>query len=154
MPVSQAENLPFRVSNAYLMRRDYWTGISSTGDFLTTVQSYTAIRESLGRLCHHLIAFTIARRGQTPEKVTTTDRYYLRSMDEGMHFRVITEESLHGLNVVVRDLMMIDMDELARLCICERLADVWAWVAPRPKRQQVAAAGAGQADQEIPEEGV
>ncbi|GJS73877.1 hypothetical protein Tco_0706718 [Tanacetum coccineum] len=102
--------------------RDYWTGISSTGDFLTTVQSYTAIRESLGRLCHRLIVFTIARRGQTPEKVTTTGHW--------MRGRVITKESLQGLNVVVRDLMMIDMDEL------------------------VAAAGAGQADQEIPEEGV
>ncbi|GJY05653.1 hypothetical protein Tco_0371593 [Tanacetum coccineum] len=63
--------------------KEYWTGISSTGDFLTTVLSYTAMREPLRRLCHHLIAFTIAGRGQAPDKVNTTDLYYLRSMDEG-----------------------------------------------------------------------
>nr|GEV31228.1 putative reverse transcriptase domain-containing protein [Tanacetum cinerariifolium] len=63
--------------------RDYWIGISSSGDFLTRVPSYTAIREPLKRLCHRLIAVTITRRGWAPKKVTTTDLYYLRSMDEG-----------------------------------------------------------------------
>ncbi|GJW35548.1 hypothetical protein Tco_0058468 [Tanacetum coccineum] len=63
--------------------RDYWTGISSNGDFLTIIPSYTLIREPLRRLCHRLIAFTIAGRGQAPKKVTTTDLFYLRSMDEG-----------------------------------------------------------------------
>ncbi|GKC24011.1 hypothetical protein Tco_1026161 [Tanacetum coccineum] len=56
--------------------------ISSFGDFLTTVPSYTQIKEPLRRMCHRLIAFTIAGRGQAPEKVTTTDLYYLRSMEE------------------------------------------------------------------------
>nr|GEW13296.1 hypothetical protein [Tanacetum cinerariifolium] len=46
------------------------------------VPSYTTIKELLRRLCHHLIIFTIAGRGQAPEKVTTTDLYYLRNMDE------------------------------------------------------------------------
>ncbi|GKC89204.1 hypothetical protein Tco_1149853 [Tanacetum coccineum] len=168
---------------------DGQTGISSAGDFLTIVPSYTTIREPLRRLYHHLIAFAISGRGQAPEKVTTTDLYYLRSMDEGTvnilhmlaqnlfrhvegrkqgarmsgghfvarlaeHFRLITEESLRGLTVVVRNLTVIDMDELARFRICERLGDTWAWVAPRPERQQVVAAGVAQANQEIPEEGV
>ncbi|GJV46298.1 putative reverse transcriptase domain-containing protein, partial [Tanacetum coccineum] len=60
------------------------TGISSIGDFLTMVPSYTAIRELLRRLCHCLIAFTISGRGQALKKVTTIDLYYLRSMDEGI----------------------------------------------------------------------
>ncbi|GJW63514.1 hypothetical protein Tco_0115398, partial [Tanacetum coccineum] len=59
------------------------TRISSSGDFLSRVPSYTVIREPLGRLCHRVIAFTIAGRGQAPEKVTSTDLFYLRSMDEG-----------------------------------------------------------------------
>ncbi|GJZ57774.1 hypothetical protein Tco_0613268 [Tanacetum coccineum] len=40
-------------------------------------------KKPLRRLCHRLIAFTIDDRGKAPEKVTTTDLFYLRSMDEG-----------------------------------------------------------------------
>ncbi|GKF62051.1 hypothetical protein Tco_0182105 [Tanacetum coccineum] len=104
----------------------------------------------------------MAGRGQTPEKVTATDLFYLRSMHEGtvvnipylLHIRLITKESLQRLIVVVHDLRVIDMDELVRLHICERLGDVWAWIAPGPQRQQVVAAGTTQADMEIPEKGV
>ncbi|GKC20797.1 hypothetical protein Tco_1022947 [Tanacetum coccineum] len=53
-----------------------------------------------------------------------------------------------------RSRIVIDMDELVRLCICNRLGDTWAWVAPGPERHQVASIGAAQADQEIPKEGV
>nr|GEU66581.1 hypothetical protein [Tanacetum cinerariifolium] len=38
-------------------------------------RAYWDIREPLRRLCHRLIAFTIARRGQTSMKVTTTNLY-------------------------------------------------------------------------------
>nr|GEW80800.1 hypothetical protein [Tanacetum cinerariifolium] len=155
----------------------FLTEISSAGDFMTTFLSYTTIREPLKRLCHCLIAFTIIGRGQAPEKVTTTDLYYLRSMDEGTvsvpymlahnlfrhvdgmkkgarmsggyfvtrlaeHFGLITKESLRGLTVVIRDLIMIDIDELARFCICAWLRDTWAWVAPGLGRQHVATARA------------
>ncbi|GKF13142.1 hypothetical protein Tco_0051068 [Tanacetum coccineum] len=155
--------------------RGYWDEISSSRDFLTTVPSYTHIGYPLRRLCHSLIAFTIARRGQAPEKETTIDLYFLRSIDEGTvnipyflaqylfryaegskqgarmsrghfitrlaeHFGLITEESIRGLTVVVHDLTMIDMDELVKLHICERLLDIPKWVAPGPERQQVGAA--------------
>ena len=62
---------------------DYWVMISSSGDFLCAAPSYTLIREPLRRLCHRLIAFTLAGRGQEPEKVTTTDLFYMRSMMRG-----------------------------------------------------------------------
>nr|GEZ60867.1 hypothetical protein [Tanacetum cinerariifolium] len=58
------------------------------------------------------------------------------------HFRLLTEERLRGLTVIVQDLPIIDMAELVRLQIYEELDDTWAWVAPGPKRQQVAMAGA------------
>ncbi|GKC10775.1 hypothetical protein Tco_1007557 [Tanacetum coccineum] len=110
---------------------DYWSRIASDGDFL----------------------------GVAPEKVTATNLFYLRSMDEGAtvnvpyflarylfkyvegrkqgarmfggqfvsclakHFRLLTEERFRGLTV--------------------------AWVARGPERQQVTAAGATQAHQEI-----
>nr|GEV96502.1 hypothetical protein [Tanacetum cinerariifolium] len=52
------------------------------GDFLGTVPSYTSIWDPLRRLCHRLIAFSIFGRGQATKKVTATDLFYLRSMDE------------------------------------------------------------------------
>ncbi|GKF91850.1 hypothetical protein Tco_0275551 [Tanacetum coccineum] len=99
------------------------------------------------RLCHRLIACSIAGRSQAPEKVTMTDLFYLRGMDVGSinipyllarylrlftserkhkamisrgqfvarlakHFRLLTEERLRGLMVIVRDLPVIDMAKL------------------------------------------
>ncbi|GKB84589.1 hypothetical protein Tco_0956861 [Tanacetum coccineum] len=63
--------------------KDYWIEISSTGNFLTGVPSYTAIRDSLRRLCHRLITFNIFERSHAPEKMTATDLFYLRNMDQG-----------------------------------------------------------------------
>nr|GEZ33730.1 hypothetical protein [Tanacetum cinerariifolium] len=116
----------------------YWTRIYSNGDFLSIVPSYTLIRDLLRRLCQRLIAFSIAERSQAPKKVTTTDLFYLRR-----------------LTVVVRDLTMIDMDELVRLYICKRLLDIPTWIAPGTERQQVGvAAGDAQVDPEVAQEGV
>nr|GFB84696.1 hypothetical protein [Tanacetum cinerariifolium] len=73
--------------------------------------------------------------GLLPEKVTATDLFSLRSMDEEM-------EGLQGLIVVVGELRVIAMDDLVRLHICERLGDTWAWVAQGPESQHVVAARA------------
>ncbi|GJZ20810.1 hypothetical protein Tco_0557400 [Tanacetum coccineum] len=62
---------------------DYRARISSDGDFVRVVPSYTSIRDILRRLCQRLIAVSISSRGQAPEKVTATNLFYLRSMDEG-----------------------------------------------------------------------
>ncbi|GJY74898.1 hypothetical protein Tco_0479329 [Tanacetum coccineum] len=45
--------------------------------------SYTFIRDPVKRLCHRLISYSISGWGQAPEKVTTTDLFFLRSMDQG-----------------------------------------------------------------------
>ncbi|GKB30537.1 hypothetical protein Tco_0869938 [Tanacetum coccineum] len=58
-------------------------GISSTGDFLGIAPSYTSIRDPILRLCHKLIACSIAGRSQAPEKVTVTNLFYLRGMNVG-----------------------------------------------------------------------
>ncbi|GJU42984.1 hypothetical protein Tco_1200250 [Tanacetum coccineum] len=55
------------------------------------------------------------------------------------------EKGLRGLSVVTRDLPMIDLHELSRLNIYERVGDTWAWVALGPERQTNAAAGAPRA---------
>ncbi|GJS07701.1 hypothetical protein Tco_0364497 [Tanacetum coccineum] len=49
--------------------RDYWTWISYAGDFLSTAPYYTAIRDPILRMCHRLIACSIAGRSQAPEKI-------------------------------------------------------------------------------------
>ncbi|GJY16299.1 hypothetical protein Tco_0386721 [Tanacetum coccineum] len=63
--------------------RDYWIGISFAGDFLGTAPSYTAIRDPILRLCHRLIACSIAGRSQAPKKVTVMDLFYLGGMYVG-----------------------------------------------------------------------
>ncbi|GJZ74854.1 hypothetical protein Tco_0639319 [Tanacetum coccineum] len=160
--------------------------ISLDGDFLRVFPSYTSVRDPLRILCHRLIVVSIYGRGQAPKKVTATDLFYLRSMDEGTtvnvpyllaqylfrhakggkrgaklsggyfvgrlveHFGLVTEEGLKGLTVVVGELRVIDMDELVRLRICERLGYIWAWVAMGPKRQPIDVAGAPEVTEGAP----
>nr|GEW81447.1 hypothetical protein [Tanacetum cinerariifolium] len=59
----------------------YWIGISYVGDFLVTPFFYTLIRDPMLRLCHILIACSIAGRSQAPKKVIVTDLFYLRGID-------------------------------------------------------------------------
>ncbi|GKE32622.1 hypothetical protein Tco_1451944 [Tanacetum coccineum] len=84
-------------------------------------------------------------RGQSPEKVTTTNLFFLYSMEDetvlGVHFGVITEQSLLTLTVEVRDLQTNDLEELIRLRIYERLVDTSTLVVEGPQREQVGAAG-------------
>ncbi|GJU88080.1 hypothetical protein Tco_1300503 [Tanacetum coccineum] len=83
-------------------------------DFLGTTSSYTLIRDPILRLCHRLIACSIAKRIQALEK---------------------------GLAVIAPKLPVIDMGELVRLQIYEHIDDTWAWVALGPERQPDAAVG-------------
>ncbi|GJU89612.1 hypothetical protein Tco_1302035 [Tanacetum coccineum] len=83
------------------------------------------------RLYHRLIACNIARRSQAPEKVTVTDLFYMRGTDVGF---------VNIPYLLARDLPKIYEDH----------KDTWAWVAPRPERQQVVAAGALDAAEDAP----
>ncbi|GKA08100.1 reverse transcriptase domain-containing protein [Tanacetum coccineum] len=73
------------------------------------------------------------------------------------HFGLVMDERLRGLHVITRELPLIDLHEFRRLNICTRVGDTWAWVAPRPERQQATAAGAleggeaGEAAEDAPE---
>ncbi|GKE20291.1 hypothetical protein Tco_1431803, partial [Tanacetum coccineum] len=49
--------------------RDYWRIISTNGDFLGPPPSYTLIRDSVLRLCHRMMAHSIAGKSQAPEKI-------------------------------------------------------------------------------------
>nr|GEU48791.1 hypothetical protein [Tanacetum cinerariifolium] len=47
----------------------YWIKISFDREFLRSAPSYTYIRDSMQRLCHRLISYSIFERGQTPEMI-------------------------------------------------------------------------------------
>ncbi|GJX70830.1 hypothetical protein Tco_0308001, partial [Tanacetum coccineum] len=113
--------------------RDYWMGISSAGDFLGTASSYTVIRDPILRLCHRLIACSIAGRSQAPKK-------FVARLAE--HFGLLTIEILGGLMIIAHELPIIDIAELVRLQIYVEIDDTWAWVGMGPERQPDAMAGA------------
>ncbi|GKE55227.1 hypothetical protein Tco_1494412, partial [Tanacetum coccineum] len=66
------------------------------------------------------------------------------------HFGLVGDQGLRGLSVVVSELPVIDLHELARLNIYARFGNTWAWVAPGPERQQAAAAGSPGAVEDAP----
>ncbi|GJU92814.1 hypothetical protein Tco_1317570 [Tanacetum coccineum] len=117
-----------RISNKGDMNA-YWIGISSMGDFIGIIPSYTLIRDPILRLCHRLIACSIAGRSQPPEKVTVTDLFYLRRMDIGSvnvpyllarYLRLFTSGRKQGA------MISGDMAKLVGL-LCVELDDTWAW---------------------------
>ncbi|GJW38255.1 hypothetical protein Tco_0064100 [Tanacetum coccineum] len=63
---------------------EYWRDILTDGDFLGPPLYYTLIRDSVLRLCHRMIAHSIAKWSQAPEKVTVTDLFYQRGLDVGL----------------------------------------------------------------------
>ncbi|GKE16022.1 hypothetical protein Tco_1423599, partial [Tanacetum coccineum] len=106
---------------------DYLRGISTNGDFLGPPPSYSLIRDSMLRLCHRMMAHSIAGRSQAPEKVIMTDLFaagrksgahisggqFVARLAE--HFRLLTIEILGGLIVIAPELLIFDMAELVRL---------------------------------------
>ncbi|GJY18626.1 hypothetical protein Tco_0390117 [Tanacetum coccineum] len=129
-------------------------------DFLGPAPSYVHIRDPVRRLCHKMIACSISGRRQGVEK-------YLFHHAEGrksgarlsgshfigrlaVHFGLVGDQGLRGLSVVVSEILVIDLHKLARLNICVRFGDTWAWIALGPERQQAAAVGAPGAAEEAP----
>ncbi|GKF94687.1 hypothetical protein Tco_0284387 [Tanacetum coccineum] len=115
------------------------------------------------RLCHRMIAYSIFGRGQTPEKVTGIDLFYLRNMDRGTinvpHplaqylFRHAKGRKsgarLSGGHFI--GCLAMHFGLLGRLHICTRYDETRTWVAHGPERQQAATNGADEARQ-APEE--
>nr|GEV38785.1 hypothetical protein [Tanacetum cinerariifolium] len=102
--------------------------------------------ELSSRMLIELIAYNIAGRSQAPDKVTMIDLFYLRGMNVGSvnipyllaRYLRLFASGRKRETVIVQDLHMIDIAEMARLQICEELDDTWAWAilapvhAPKP----------------------
>ncbi|GKC70470.1 hypothetical protein Tco_1116353 [Tanacetum coccineum] len=147
--------------------RDYWIEISSDRDFLGPAPSYVLIRDpvsSYSRPCEetvpqddclwtanvpHLLAQYLFRHAEGRKSgARLLEGHFIGHL--AAHFGLVSDEGLRGLQVVTRELLLIDLHEIERLNICSRYGDTWAWVAPRLERQQVVAAGAHEADEAGP----
>nr|GEV40042.1 hypothetical protein [Tanacetum cinerariifolium] len=120
-----AEGLSARM----LMEHKDAQGTVGFGAYWTETLSYIAIWDPILRLCHRLIACSIAGRSQAHEK---------------------------GLTVISPELSIIDMVELVRLEICMEVDDTWAWVAMGLERHPDAEGGSPRVAQDAPavDEGV
>ncbi|GJR15904.1 retrovirus-related pol polyprotein from transposon TNT 1-94 [Tanacetum coccineum] len=135
--------------------RDYWIRNLSAGDFLGTSPSYTAIRDSILRMCHRFIA----RRSQAPKKVTMTDLFYLRGMDVNSvnvpyllarYVRLFSTVRKSGDHIsggqfvalLAEHFGLLIAEILGGLIIYEQFDDTWDWVAMGPERRHDTATGA------------
>ncbi|GKA29751.1 hypothetical protein Tco_0715996 [Tanacetum coccineum] len=86
---------------------DYWRDILTDGDFLGPPLSYTLIRDLVLRLCHRMMAHSIAGRSQAHEKVTMTGLFYLIGMarlEEDVHeIRGALIEQREVIDAMARD---------------------------------------------------
>nr|GEZ93555.1 hypothetical protein [Tanacetum cinerariifolium] len=114
------------------------------GGFFGYTPSYTLIRDPILRLCHRLIACSIARRSQAPKKVTAFDVFYLRGMDVG------TVNVPYLLARYLRLFALGRKQDAIYLVIFAELDDTWALVAPGPERQPDGAASAPEAAKDVP----
>ncbi|GJV04001.1 hypothetical protein Tco_1337570, partial [Tanacetum coccineum] len=80
---------------------DYWRDISTDGDFLGPPPSYTLIRDSILRLCHRMMAHSIAGRSHAPEKSEAhiSGGQFMGRLAQ--HFGLLTAEILGGLTAWV-----------------------------------------------------
>ncbi|GKB71787.1 hypothetical protein Tco_0933199 [Tanacetum coccineum] len=106
---------------------DYQRGISTDGDFLGPPPSYTLIRDPMLRLCHRMMAHSIAGR---KSRAHISGGQFVGRLAQ--HFGLLTAEILRGLT------------------ICEQLDDTWAWVAIGPERQPDVAASAATIAEDAP----
>ncbi|GKB08529.1 hypothetical protein Tco_0836841 [Tanacetum coccineum] len=124
-------------------------------------------RDLVLRLCHRMMAHSIAGKSQAPEKEVycweeerdlILGRQFIARLAE--HFGLLTEDRLQGLTVIAPALPIIDMTELVRLQIYAEFGDIWAWVPAGPARQEgdaggvaeeaPVALGGGDEDEEMP----
>ncbi|GKD81590.1 hypothetical protein Tco_1348429 [Tanacetum coccineum] len=93
-------------------------------DFLRGSPFYTYIKDPVRRLCHR---HTKGRKSGA----RLSRGHFIRRLAH--HFSLVSDDGLRGLSVIARE-----------------IGDDWAWVAPRPERWQVAAAGAPETAEDAP----
>ncbi|GJS95134.1 hypothetical protein Tco_0802102 [Tanacetum coccineum] len=113
------------------------------GQGVFTSRAWRRLFKIRGSLVHELImkflsTFSLhtAEEIETPHPTHTYQGSDAKAMPIADCVQYFFMASIESGTLIIRDLPEIDMTELVRLQICEELDDTWAWVAPRPKRQQ------------------
>nr|GEV44706.1 hypothetical protein [Tanacetum cinerariifolium] len=104
--------------------RYYWIEILSSRDFLGPAPSYVLIQDPVRILCHRMIACSIIGRDRHLRRHTEGRKsgsrlsggHFIERL--AMHLGLVSDEGLRGLQVVTRELPLIDLHELRRLNIC------------------------------------
>ncbi|GJT64180.1 hypothetical protein Tco_1015660 [Tanacetum coccineum] len=97
----------------------------------------------------HLLAQYLLRHAEGRKSgARLSGGHFIRRL--AMHFGLVSDDGLRGLQVVTRELPLIDLHKLGRLNIYTRYGDTWAWVAQGLERQQAAAVGAHEVDEAGP----
>ncbi|GJT02054.1 hypothetical protein Tco_0823223 [Tanacetum coccineum] len=97
----------------------------------------------------YLLAQYLFRHAEGRKSVAKlSEGHFIRRLTN--HFRLVSDQGLRGLSMVTRELPLIDLHELGRLNIYERIGYTWAWIAPGPERQPDAAVGAPGATEDAP----
>nr|GEX37783.1 hypothetical protein [Tanacetum cinerariifolium] len=100
----------------------------------------------------HLLAHYLFRHAEGRKSgARLSGGHFIRRL--ATYFALVSDEGFRGLQVVTRELPLIDLHKLERLNICSRHNDTWAWVAQGPERQQAATAGAPTATEGAPAAG-
>ncbi|GJT75554.1 hypothetical protein Tco_1042279 [Tanacetum coccineum] len=93
----------------------------------------------------HLLAWYIFRHAEgRKSRVRLSRGHFIGRL--AMHLGLVSDEGLRGLQVVTRELSLIDLHELRRLNIYKRYSETWTWVALGPERKQGVTTGAHKAD--------
>ncbi|GJX63137.1 hypothetical protein Tco_0296037 [Tanacetum coccineum] len=99
-----------------------WVGSAFLGDG-SLAPSYVLIQDPMRRLCHRMIAYSISGRGHAKGRKSgarLSGGHFIRRL--AMHFGLVNDEGLRGLQVVTREVLLIDLHELGSLNIYARYA--------------------------------
>nr|GEX94857.1 hypothetical protein [Tanacetum cinerariifolium] len=111
------------------------------GQVLFTSHAWRRLFEFQGPLVREFILeFFSTYRMRRKSRAWLSGGYFIGRL--AAHFGLVSDEGMMRLTVITREPSMINIDELVKHNIYVRLGDSWAWVAPRPERQQVTVAGA------------
>nr|GEV11035.1 hypothetical protein [Tanacetum cinerariifolium] len=135
---------------------DYWVEISSGRDFLEAHEKVTAtgvfylcsMHQGAANVPYLLAQYFFSHAEGRKSGVRLSGGHFIGCLAH--HFGLVSDDGLRGLSVVTHELPLIDIGELVKLNIYREIGDDWAWVAPGPERQQVAAAGAPKAAKDAP----
>nr|GEW86688.1 hypothetical protein [Tanacetum cinerariifolium] len=127
--------------------RDYWTEISGQAPKKVTgvdLCYLSSIDRETANVPHLLAQYLFRHAKGRKSRARLLGGHFIGCLTA--HFGLVSDEGLRGLQVVARELPLIDLHELKRLNIFLRFNDTRAWVALGPERKHTDTIGAHKGD--------